>query len=117
MAKRDVHRQLTLNEVESTITGEPLEALLNNTKWDGKQVIQDADPPDGTSRLSTRIDYVQSGDYSIPTYYSERPAEGAMEVWDIINITADAHPIHLHLVQFQVIERIPFDDVGVLRRL
>ncbi len=112
MASADVHRQLTLNEVESTISGEPLEALLNNSKWDGKQVIQDTDPSDGTLHvLSTRIDYVQSGDYSIPTYYSERPAEGAMEVWDIINITADAHPIHLHLVQFQVIERIPFDDV------
>jgi FtsP/CotA-like multicopper oxidase with cupredoxin domain len=37
-----------------------------------------------------------------------------MEVWDIINITADAHPIHLHLVQFQVIERIPFDDVAYI---
>ncbi len=33
-----------------------------------------------------------------------------MEVWDIINITADAHPIHLHLVQFQILERIPFES-------
>ncbi len=112
MATADVHRQLTLNEVESSISGEPLEALLNNSKWDGRQVIEDTDPSDGIlHEITTRVDYVQSGDYSIPTFYSERPAEGAMEIWDIINITADAHPIHLHLVQFQVIERIPFDDV------
>ena len=108
MATRDVHRQLTLNEVESTISGFPLEALLNNTKWDGLQIVEN-DPPPHTIQI--RGDFVQSGDYKVPTYYSERPREGTMEVWDLINITADAHPIHLHLIQFQVIERIPFDDV------
>lgn len=106
MASADVHRQLTLNEVESSISGNPLEALLNNTKWDGHQVIENGSP----HTVTTRGDFTQSGDYSVPTFYSERPAEGSMEVWDIINITADAHPIHLHLVQFQVIERIPFDE-------
>ena len=30
---------------------------------------------------------------------------GATEVWEIINLTADAHPIHLHLTQFQLINR------------
>jgi spore coat protein A len=108
MASADVHRQLTLNEVESTISGAPLEALLNNTKWDGHQVIENGPP----HTITTRGDFTQSGDYSVPTFYSERPEEGSMEVWDIINITADAHPIHLHLVQFQVIERIPFDETA-----
>jgi FtsP/CotA-like multicopper oxidase with cupredoxin domain len=32
-----------------------------------------------------------------------------MEVWEIANMTADAHPMHIHLVQFQVISRQPFD--------
>ena len=26
-------------------------------------------------------------------------------MWEIVNMTADAHPIHLHLVQFQLINR------------
>jgi len=30
------------------------------------------------------------------------------EQWDIINTSADAHPMHLHLVAFQVINRQPF---------
>ena len=111
MAARDVHRQLTLNELESFNSGEPLEALLNNSKWDGHQIIQ-GETAAGPHTIQNRPEFYQSGDYSSPTLYSERPAEGTMEIWDLINITADAHPIHLHLVQFQVIERIPFDDVA-----
>jgi spore coat protein A len=33
---------------------------------------------------------------------------GDTEVWDIYNTTADAHPIHVHLVQFQVLGRQKF---------
>jgi bilirubin oxidase len=36
---------------------------------------------------------------------TESPAVHATEHWDICNDTEDAHPIHLHLVQFQVIHR------------
>ena len=43
---------------------------------------------------------------------SEKPTEGNTEVWKIINLTMDAHPIHLHLVQFQLISRQPFNEMG-----
>jgi FtsP/CotA-like multicopper oxidase with cupredoxin domain len=33
------------------------------------------------------------------------PEEGTTEVWEIVNTTADAHPIHLHLAQFQILSR------------
>jgi FtsP/CotA-like multicopper oxidase with cupredoxin domain len=33
------------------------------------------------------------------------PELGATETWEIWNFTADAHPIHLHLVHFEVIDR------------
>jgi FtsP/CotA-like multicopper oxidase with cupredoxin domain len=36
---------------------------------------------------------------------TEHPGTGDTEVWEIYNFTADAHPIHIHLVQFQVIDR------------
>ncbi|MBA4373673.1 MAG: hypothetical protein C0402_12540 [Thermodesulfovibrio sp.] len=32
-----------------------------------------------------------------------------IEEWDIVNTTVDAHPIHLHLVQFQVVHRQIYD--------
>jgi bilirubin oxidase len=40
---------------------------------------------------------------------TENPALGATEVWEIYNFTEDAHPIHIHLVQFQVVNRQPFE--------
>ncbi len=42
---------------------------------------------------------------------SENPALGATEVWEIYNVTEDAHPIHIHEVQFEVVDRQPFEDV------
>ncbi len=40
---------------------------------------------------------------------TENPKVGTTEVWNIINTTEDGHPTHLHLVQFQVLNRQPFD--------
>ena len=39
---------------------------------------------------------------------TETPAVGSTEEWVIINLTADTHPIHLHLVTFQLVSRQPF---------
>ncbi len=85
----DVTRQLTLNEVMGP--GGPLEVLLNNTKWDG---TMSGLPAPGIT---------------------EMPRVGSTEVWEIINLTADAHPIHLHLVQFQLLNRQPFQTNKYLK--
>jgi spore coat protein A, manganese oxidase len=44
----------------------------------------------------------------------ETPTQGAAEMWNLINTTADTHPIHLHLVQFQLLERQPFNAAAYL---
>jgi FtsP/CotA-like multicopper oxidase with cupredoxin domain len=36
---------------------------------------------------------------------TENPTVGATETWEMFNFTADAHPIHLHLVRFEVLGR------------
>jgi spore coat protein A len=36
---------------------------------------------------------------------TENPAVGATEVWEIYNTTADAHPIHIHEIAFEVVNR------------
>ena len=36
---------------------------------------------------------------------TERPSVGAVEIWEIFNFTADAHPIHIHEVTFEVVDR------------
>jgi len=40
---------------------------------------------------------------------TENPALGATEVWEMYNFTEDAHPIHIHEVQFQIVDRQPFE--------
>lgn len=40
---------------------------------------------------------------------TETPKLGATEIWSFINTTNNTHPIHLHLIQYQVLDRQPFD--------
>jgi spore coat protein A, manganese oxidase len=40
---------------------------------------------------------------------TERPGLGDVEVWELYNTTEDAHPIHLHLVRFQILNRQDFE--------
>lgn len=40
---------------------------------------------------------------------TEKPKLGTTEIWRFINLTMSAHPIHLHLVQFHVLDRRRFD--------
>lgn len=45
---------------------------------------------------------------------TENPAVGATEVWEFYNTTADAHPMHVHDVLFEVVNRQPIviDEVA-----
>ena len=91
-------RQLTLNEIMGM--GGPLEILVNNTKWSGEQ------PGGGIRTDFTPVTIGGSnGGVSLTEYYSEIPSEGQTELWKIVNLTADAHPIHTHLTQFQLVSR------------
>ena len=82
-------RQVSLNEEPSKFPGfdGPTEAELGTVN------------PDGTP---TRLGW----DHPV----TENPAVGSTEIWEIHNFTEDAHPIHIHELQFQVVDRQPFDD-------
>jgi spore coat protein A len=41
---------------------------------------------------------------------TETPLAGSTEVWEIYNTTADAHPMHFHLVNVQLINRQAFQN-------
>jgi spore coat protein A len=89
-------RRISLNEVDSEVLEDvgPAQALLGTVDLSGEQ-------PQG----------VPLG-WDDPI--SENPALGAIEVWEIYNFTEDAHPIHIHEVQFEVVNREVFDpEVGV----
>jgi FtsP/CotA-like multicopper oxidase with cupredoxin domain len=90
----DRRRQLVLKEVEGP--GGPMEVLVNNTKFDG--------------RASPGI----ASEFRATDGVSELPRVGSTELWEVVNLTADAHPMHTHLVQFQVLSRQAFDFAGYL---
>ncbi|HEY6007471.1 MAG TPA: multicopper oxidase domain-containing protein, partial [Geobacteraceae bacterium] len=84
----DKVRQVTLKENEGA--GGPETVFVNNTNWDGLMSpnIASIFPTDGVSEL---------------------PRVGAVELWEIINLTVDTHPMHTHLAQFQILNRQNFN--------
>ncbi len=95
-------RRLTLNEVIGP--GGPLEILVNNSPYVGITY-------NGVTAM-TRADFTPISTKWNTTYYSELPNEGETELWEIVNLTADAHPIHPHLQAFQVLNRQAFNVKG-----
>ncbi|WP_437671098.1 multicopper oxidase family protein [Sorangium sp. So ce131] len=83
-------RRVSLNEVSSAIDPDagPRAALLGTIE----------PPPEaGTPRPLFWHDPI-----------TENPATGSTEIWEIYNFTMDAHPIHIHEIQFEVVDRQPF---------
>jgi len=84
----DNTRQVSLNEEVSAVLEDvgPREAVLGTVDSLGAPVPADWDHP-----------------------MTENPSLNSTEVWEIHNFTEDAHPIHIHEVQFQVVNRQPFE--------
>jgi FtsP/CotA-like multicopper oxidase with cupredoxin domain len=87
----DKRRQLVLVEVEGN--GGPLEVLLNNTEWGGFR--------EGVSTPTA----IPGSTLNHGVAVTELPQVGSTEEWEVANLTEDAHPIHIHLIQFQLINR------------
>jgi spore coat protein A len=94
-------RQLILFEMETPFGNNgntadtPIESLINNTKWPGRR--------DGGGNVP--IPGSGTDQFGQDLHLTEFPKVGSTEVWEFLNITADAHPIHIHLVQFQLVNR------------
>jgi len=101
-------RQISLNEEES-ITVFVTEDANGSIVLDCNSVIPFGPTaaklgtlnPDGTGNPLRWMDPV-----------TEDPNVNTIEVWEIHNFTMDAHPIHIHLVQFQVVDRQPFGGIA-----
>jgi len=89
-------------EPASDFTGRPI-------NWPNTPVYQQAKLPDGTDYPLTGP---MEGSIAWHSPTTENPALRSTEIWEVWNMTGDAHPIHLHLVHFEVIGRqdINFDD-------
>lgn len=81
-----------LNEIPTLTPNEPKKILtLNETEG-----------PDGPIILT-----LNGQKWGAPI--SELPIVGSTLDWELVNITNDTHPIHVHLIQFQIVNRQNFD--------
>ncbi|HEX4705048.1 MAG TPA: multicopper oxidase domain-containing protein [Pseudonocardiaceae bacterium] len=96
-----VKRQLVLFEFEDPFgnggntLGTPVIDLINNSKWAGKR-DGGGNPP---------IPGAVPDQFGQGLFMTELPRVGSTEVWEFLNTTVDAHPIHIHLIQFQLLNR------------
>jgi spore coat protein A len=61
-------------------------------------------------RFDPRLQEFRFGDFGWGEA-TEFPVLGATEIWQFANETSETHPIHMHLVQFQVLDRSSFQVV------
>jgi spore coat protein A len=76
------------------------------------RLLQRLGTTDPTSLTPARDPASASGFWlgtSLEAMPTEIVNEDDVEVWHIVNTTADTHPMHFHLVNVQVLERYPFD--------
>lgn len=48
---------------------------------------------------------------------TERPILGSTELWEYVNVTKGLHPMHIHLVETQILNRQNFDAAGYIKAL
>ena len=76
-----------LEEMSATFDDAPVEALLGTIAGD----------PNLAPGVWTRQLWMDAE--------TENPAVGATEIWELYNATGDAHPIHIHEIVFEVVNR------------
>jgi FtsP/CotA-like multicopper oxidase with cupredoxin domain len=86
----------------------PREALLGTVDGTGAGIPLMWTDMTGTS---TPVSVSLQNGTQVEVNVTENPTLGAVEEWSLYNFTEDAHPIHLHLVRFQVVNREGVDGI------
>lgn len=68
---------------------------------------------DQYGRLQPLLGTLQDGSLAWFEPITENPMLDDTEVWEVYNATMDAHPIHLHLVSFQILNRESFSGTVI----
>ena len=102
-----VLRAIALVERKPDMDGEPpmltLRELVEDPDSD-EAVISLIEQLDGDENRETRWRTVATRFEDTATFF---PVLGQPEVWRLVNLTEDTHPIHVHLDAFQVLDRHP----------
>jgi FtsP/CotA-like multicopper oxidase with cupredoxin domain len=94
---------VTLPAIDRLTTDLPIRSITLNEEMSHAENMEDAVPVEAL--LGTDAE----GPLEWHSPITENPMVNDVELWQFVNLTGDAHPLHLHMVMFQVVERIPFD--------
>ena len=94
------------SEVPSTLRNTPPVVAEGPSKVRELVLFEETDE---FGRLLPSLGTAEKGALTFMDELTENPELGATEVWEIYNTTPDAHPIHLHLVHFQVLNTQKFN--------
>lgn len=83
----------------------PKAALLGTVDFSGPEPVGVPLRWTDTTGVSTPADVTLQDGSIVQINVTENPTAGDTEMWEIYNFTEDAHPIHQHLVRFEVVER------------
>ena len=125
-----VTRPLSLNEEESAqvcVSVSPSGAVtyLGSTDPHNRNIAADCALMGGVPQapkaavLGTIAKDPNAGNAVSPVPYlwkqpiTEKPLLNATEVWEFYNMTVDGHPIHMHLVAYEIIDRQMIDPISL----
>jgi spore coat protein A, manganese oxidase len=108
--------------LEFRVGAKPVEAESSKSSLEMLAILRKIEPIPESASVRTRTFFLN--EYMHPKSHTmlmllngqywhepvtEKPLLGSTEIWSFVNTTQDIHPIHLHLVRFQILDRRPFD--------
>lgn len=103
---KELNTEIPAYSIPNYLRPKPIARLENNSEV-RKLVLFEGE--DEYGRLKPMLGTATDGPLEFLNEITENPMLGDIEDWEIYNTTADAHPIHLHLVHFQVLNTQKFN--------
>lgn len=103
---KELNTEIPEYTIPDFIRSAPIVSLQNNSEVRKLVLFEGTDE---YGRLKPMLGTASKGPLPFMEEITENPMTGDIEDWEIYNTTADAHPIHLHLVHFQVLNTQKFN--------
>ena len=89
----------------------PVDKVRKVALFEGKDEFGRLQPMLGVAEPTIDMDgNLVNGSLTWHQPITENPVLGSTEIWEIYNNTVDAHPVHVHLVHFEILNREKFSS-------
>lgn len=97
-----------------TTNTRPVDKVRKLALFEGKDEFGRLQPMLGTAEPTQDVEgNMVNGTLPWHSPITENPELDSTEIWEIYNATGDAHPMHVHLVHFDILDRAPYTKTVV----